>query len=505
MKHKHFSRIGSFLLSAFLYTSHILYAATSVPMNVLAAPASLAESQAQQEERMALPIQSNETENWPEGPAVGAESAILLEANTGVILYAKNINEKLYPASTTKLMTCLLAAENSSMDEIVTFSRDAVFGIEQGSSNIGIDAGQAMPMEECLYGIMVASANEVASAVAEHVAGNQENFAAMMNEKAKELGCTDTHFVNPHGLFDEQHYTSAYDLALIAKAFFRNELLSKIGNTATHHFKATADQPDDFTTRNKHQLITGDISYEGIKGGKTGYTDEARQTLVTCAERNGMKLICVVMMEESPEQFYDTIKLFDYGFNNFAVTNVAENETRYNIDSTVFFHTSYDVFGNSDPILSLNRESYLIMPKTGDFEELTTEITYEHSQSDEVAKIDYYYHGTYVGTASIDLSDTTGTTYHFQSEASDEMTDLSLRTENNEKNIIFINVKIVLLLVLIIAALLIVIFIIRDIVTNYAFVSSGRVKKRKKYRIRKRRNRDKGPKFPSSRSNDLHF
>lgn len=295
MKHRYSIRIGTILLSAFLYISGIFSMAGALPLTAYAAPASTEEAQAEQLARESLPIQSNETENWPEGPETGAQGAILLEANTGVILYAKNIHEKLYPASTTKLMTCLLAVENCSLDEIVTFSHDAVFSIEYGSSNIGIDEGQSMSMEECLYGILVASANEVANAVAEHVAGSQEAFAEMMNEKAAELGCQDTHFVNPHGLFDEDHYTSAYDLALIAQAFFQNELLSKIGNTTSYHFVATADQPDDFVVRNKHQLITGDIAYDGIKGGKTGYTDEARQTLVTCAERNGMKLICVVM------------------------------------------------------------------------------------------------------------------------------------------------------------------------------------------------------------------
>ncbi len=173
-------------------------------------------------------------------------------------------------------------------------------------------------MEECLYGIMVGSANEVANAVAEHVAGSMDAFADMMNQKAEELGCTNTHFVNAHGLFDENHYTSARDLALIARAFFQNELLTKIGNTASYHFEATETQPDDFIKRNKHKFITGETPYDGVKGGKTGYTDEARQTLVTCAEKNGMRLICVVLKEESPEQFNDTVKLFDYGFANFA-------------------------------------------------------------------------------------------------------------------------------------------------------------------------------------------
>lgn len=495
MKRKPFTRISLFLLSVMIDISAVFSAAAAIPLQACAAPSSLEELQAEQEARMSLPVQSNQTENWPEGPAIGAEGAILMEAGTGVILYAKNIHEKLYPASTTKLMTCLLAAENSSMDEIVTFSRDAVFSIEPGSSNIGIDAGQAMPMEECLYGILVGSANEVAAAVAEHVAGSQEAFADMMNERAAELGCTDTHFVNSHGLFDEQHYTTASDLALIAKAFFQNELLSKIGNTPSHHFAATADQPDDFTVRNKHQLITGEIPYDGVKGGKTGYTDEARQTLVTCAERNGMKLICVVMKEESPEQFNDTVKLFDYGFNNFTAARVAEHESKYKIDDTVFFHTSYDIFGNSDSILSLNGESYVILPKTVDFEELTSEISYDVSEENQIARIDYYYHGAYVGAASIDQADRERTSYDFIGESPAMENSLPLYTADNQKNIIFINVKLVLLVVLIAAALLIVIFIIRDIATNYAFIPGGRSRKRKKFRSRKKEKRSKGPKF----------
>ena len=494
MKHRNRKRIGIFLLSAFLYTSAVF----SASMEVKAAPASLEEAQAEAEKRKELPIQSNQIENWPVGPAVSAEGAILLEVNTGVVLYAKNIHEKLYPASTTKLMTCLLAAENCSMNEIVTFSHDAVFNLEKGSSNIGIDAGEAMPMEECLYGILVASANEVANAVAEHIAGSQEAFAEMMNERAKELGCTETHFVNAHGLFDEAHYTSANDLALIAKAFFQNELLSKIGNTPSHHFIPTATQPDEFTTRNKHQLITGQIPYEGIKGGKTGYTDDARQTLVTCAEKNGMKLICVVLKEESPDQFNDTVKLLDYGFTNFSVTNIAENETRYNIDNANFFHTSYDVFGNSKPILSLNKNSYLILPKTVDFDDLDPEISYDVSGKNEIARINYYYHDAYVGTASIDLTGGGRAGYDFDSKPLIDQDPSSDKSDSLHEKIIFINIKTVITIIIIIAVLLILIFVIRDIIANYSFLDS-RIRRNRKKRSRNRRSRKKGLKFPSSR------
>lgn len=490
MNHKKYRRIGHKILSAFLYIAIL----TGTGLNAYAAPASLEEANEQAEERKSLPIQSNQIENWPAGPAIGAQSAILIEANTGVILYAKNIDEKLYPASTTKLMTCLLAAEHSQLDEMIKFSHNAVFSIERGSSNIGIDEGQSMPLEECLYGILVASANEVANAVAEHIAGSTEDFALMMNQKAAELGCKNTHFTNPHGLFDEDHYTSAYDLSLIAKAFFQNELLAKIGNTPSHHFQATATQPDDFIERNKHKLITGEIAYEGIKGGKTGYTDEARQTLVTCAEQNGMKLICVVMKEESPEQFYDTVKLFSYGFTNFSAVNVSENETDYSIQNSNFFNTSSDVFGNSNPILTLNQNSYLIMPKTITFDDLDSQISYETSGENEVAVIEYYYHGAYVGNATVDLAEDTHASYDFT-----ENTQTKEEEEETEPNVIVVNIKTVLICVLIISLILIAFFVIRSIINSYSFLDGSRTVKRRR-RMRKR-NRKDGPHFPSSRFN----
>lgn len=392
-------------------------------------------------------------------------------------------------------MTCLIAAENSQLDEMVTFSHDAVFNLEPGSSNIGIDEGQSMPMEECLYGILVASANEVANAVAEHIAGSQDAFAEMMNKKAAELGCKNSHFMNAHGLYDEDHYVSAYDLALIAKAFFQNELLAKIGNTAFHHFIATSTQPDDFIWRNKHELVTGNIPYEGIKGGKTGYTDEARQTLVTCAEQNGMKLICVILKEESPEQFYDTVKLFDYGFTNFTVANVAENETRYSIQNSNFFNTSSDIFGNSSPILSLNQDSYLIMPKNASFSELDSEISYNTTNEQEVAMIQYYYHGAYMGTATLDLASTSHISYEF-TENNDAVIDAE------EQNVIVINIKLILIGILVTTAIIIAIIIIRSIIRSYNFLDNRRTVRRRKWN---KRNRKDGPHFPSSRFGGFNF
>lgn len=458
----------------------------SYSMTALAAPSASTDYNEETEARKSLSIKTNEIANWPTAPELGAEAAYLLEANTGTVLYAKNMDEKLYPASTTKILTCLIAVENCSMDEVITFSHDAVFSLEPGSSNIGIDPGQSMTLRECLYGILVGSANEVANAVAEHVAGSIDAFADMMNEKAAELGCTNSHFVNPHGLHNENHYTTAHDLALIAKAFFQNEQLSKIGNTGNYHFEATKTQPDDFYIRNKHQLISGEITYEGIKGGKTGYTEQARQTLVTCAERNDMRLICVILKEESPNQFYDTVKLFDYGFTNFAPVNIAENETKYSIKSSSFFHNSTDILGNSAQLLGLNENSYLIMPKTITFADLDSEVSYDTDNDQEIAIIHYSYHGAYLGSATVNLLNTEGYTAAPTKQIFFPLCPVELLGKT-----IIINVFYLIIWILGLALLAILVSLIHSVFINYNLFDDMR---RKHYRRRTRKS-NRGPHF----------
>lgn len=460
--------------------------------NTLTANATMEELEEEAEARKALPIQSNEIDNWPTGPQVSAQAAILMDVNTGVILYSKNIHERLYPASTTKIMTALLAMENGNLDDMVEFSHDAVFSVPVDGSNMGMDEGESITLEECLYGIMVASANEAANAAGEYVSGSIDDFVTLMNERAAEMGCKDTHFVNTNGLHDPQHYTSAYDLAVISSYFFRNEMLCKISNTARHHFEPTPTQPDDFFKNNKHKLISGEIPYDGILGGKTGYTDDSRQTLVTCAEQNGMRLVCVVFKEESPDQFEDTVELFDYGFQNFQVLNISENEEKYNIESTGFLQIGDDVFGNSEPILSIDTDSYVIIPNTIAFQDLDSEIDYSMSDENRVAGIEYSYHGMYVGTAYLNLATDNVSTYEFDTDMTS--TDVSVEkveeesvtqpeTPQDAQDTVFINIKNVLLAILILAAIFITIFMIHALITN------GRTAKRRTNRVKRKQRR----------------
>ncbi len=437
------------------------------------------------EVRKTVPVDSNSIPGWPAGPETSALAACLLDSDTGTVLYSKNIHMELYPASTTKLMTCLIAMEKGNLSDTVTFSYDAVHSVPSDGSSIGIDAGEAMTLEQALYGIMVGSANEVANAVAEHIAGSIDGFVDMMNARAQELGCKNTHFVNTNGLHDEDHYTSAYDLALIGGEYFKNDALARIANTARYHFEPTDTQPDDFYLKNKHALINGEIEYEGIKGGKTGYTSNAGQTLVTCCEKDGMKLICVVMMEDSPDQFTDTVTLFNYGYSNFAMANVYENETRFTSQESSFFKTGSDIFGNSTPFLTLDKDSRVIIPGNMDLTDLDTEVSYDIS-GDAVAKIKYSLSGVRLGEARVIPLENTQPGYEFEHVSPEEIeeTKSGIAIERQGRTI-FLNVKLIVVLVVIAALTIAMIITIIKVLKDYHFSRSRRDKK--KHRRRGRR------------------
>jgi len=445
-------------------------------------------------EHQTLPVETNEVENWPQGPVVAAESAILMEASTGAILYSKNIHKAQYPASTTKILTTLIASERCGLSEIVDFSKEAVFGAPAGSNNIAMDVGEQLTMEECLNAILIRSANEVSYAVAEHISGTWDAFADLMNERAAELGCVDSHFANPNGLPDPDHYTSAYDLAMIGRAFFANEMLCKITMTPMLHIEPSNRQPDDIWDANKMALLPGkEYAYEYLVGCKTGYTEAARSTLVSCAEKDGMRLICVVLNDENPNYYEDTIALFQYGFGNFDKINVSQTETKYNIDTSGMFYSDHDIFGSSVPILSLNKNACVILPKTADFTDTVSEITYETENDTQAALITYRYHDVYIGSVSVDLAVTDEKSYSFDSILSEDSDE-----ENAPQNtsFVFINVLKLLGILVGIAVLIGLILLLRSIMKNYQF--SMRSTRRSWRRSKRKRNKN----FPKFRDYD---
>lgn len=262
-------------------------------------------------------VQTDALANWPQGPAIYAESGILVDLDTQEILYSKNIDKQLYPASITKIMTTLVAIESSSPEEPVTFSQHALDSIEWDSSNIGCRLNETLTMEQCWYAMMLNSANEVCCGVAEHISGSIEAFVEKMNQKAAELGCTNTHFSNPNGLPDETHYTTAHDMALIANAAYQNETFRQIFSTRQYEIPPTPQYTETRYLYNHHKMMQPDTEYyyEGCLGGKTGYTETALNTLVTIASRNGKNLLCVTMRTQGRQVYTDTASLFDYGFS----------------------------------------------------------------------------------------------------------------------------------------------------------------------------------------------
>lgn len=262
-------------------------------------------------------------------PDVLGASAILMDAASGEVLYEKNSHEVYYPASITKLMTALLGAENLEMDEVITFSHDAVFSIEPGSSHIAIDEGEQITVEEAYYGIFLQSANEVSNGVAEMVDGSMEAFAKHMTQRAKELGALNTNFVNANGLHDPNHYTTAYDMAMIAREVWKHPELMEIMGTTYYEMQPTNKQPEIRYLYAQNQMIkqSSIYYYEYCLGGKNGYTTQSSNTLVTFAEKDGLRLICVTMKEDGANAYVDSIALFNYGFENFESKQIFEADS----------------------------------------------------------------------------------------------------------------------------------------------------------------------------------
>lgn len=247
-------------------------------------------------------------------PTISAQGAALYDVTHNVFLYEKNGDTKYYPASITKLMTALLVLENANLTDTVTFSQNAVTNLESGAVTLALKEGDQVSVKDCLYGLLLKSANEVANGLAEHVGGSISGFAAMMNAKAAALGCANTNFVNPNGLNNSHHYTTAHDMALIAKAAFANEKLCEIASTTSYKFPATKVAGERTITMGHKMLYPSDSRYyDGIIGGKTGYTSLAGNTLVTCVEKDGVRMVAVIL-KSSGTHYTDTKALLDYGY-----------------------------------------------------------------------------------------------------------------------------------------------------------------------------------------------
>lgn len=270
-------------------------------------------------------------------PTIESGAAILIEKNTGKILYDKNANKRMYPASTTKIMTAILTLENCKLSDVATVSETAISTIPNGYVTVNIQIGEELTIKDLLYALMVKSANDAAVVLAEHISGSVENFSVLMNKKAKELGCKDTNFVNPNGIHNANHYSTAYDLALIAQYCMKNEIFRKVVSTTSYTLPATNKYDSaDRTFSNTNSLIIvnnnnrpDNYYYKNAIGIKTGYTSQAKNCLIAGSLRDGLEFISVILYaglnsNGLSQRYLDTINLFDYGYNNFTLTKVKE-------------------------------------------------------------------------------------------------------------------------------------------------------------------------------------
>ena len=414
-------------------------------------------------------IESNSIPGWPQAPAIYADAAIVMEASTGTILYSKDIYKAEYPASITKIMTALLAIENCSLDEPITYSYYATHSIEAGSSSIGTTEGEILIVEQSLYALLLASANECGNGLAEHISGSIDDFANLMNQKVEELGCVNTHFVNPHGLHDENHYTCAYDMALITREAIKSETFVTISGTGRYDMPATNKDDEITYMRNHHNMIypyrTEDFLDETVIAGKTGGTSAALNTLVTVAERDGMTLIVVTLRTHSTAEkgvpiCPDTALLLDYASENFHKVNIADNERSFSVDNSAFFPTGSSIFGSSQALVEVNPNGYVILPRDASFADATPTMEFQNTDanSDVIATLSYTYGGQPIGTTTLDLAKDAIQEFTFDVETSEEEEDPLSETpseQKQEKKFIKINVKIVLIIVAVLAILVV--------------------------------------------------
>lgn len=326
--------------------------------------------------------EDSETKILYKEPTINSEAGLLIEVDSGNILFDKNSTKQMNPASTTKMMTAILALENCDLDEKATVSKNAIALVPSGYTTAKLVAGEKMSIENLLYGLMLNSANEAANVIAEHISGSIEEFSKLMNEKAKEIGCTNTNFVNANGMHNENHYSTAEDLAKIAIYGMKNEEFRKIVSTVEYTLPATdVYQKNDRIMKNTNALITPSSKYfyEYAIGVKTGFTTQAGNCLVSYAEKDGINLVCVTLKAgsttgSSSYRFADNKNLLEYGFEAFDNKDIikkgtvietiqvkeATNETKYL--KVITKNTVSDFISNNinlselEPKINLNSE-----------------------------------------------------------------------------------------------------------------------------------------------------
>lgn len=332
-------------------------------------------------------------------------NCIVMEASTGKIVYEKNSNAQAFPASTTKIMTAILALENCNLTDIATVSHEAIYSVPIGYSHAYLVEGEQLTIEQLLHLLLIPSANDAANVLAEHIAGSISSFTTMMNTKASELGCKNTNFVNANGIHSEKHYSSEYDLALMGRYAMKNETFRKIVSTTKYTLPATNNYLESnrfFKTTN--ELIVSDdrvavdnYYYSYATGIKTGYTNAAKECIVASAQKDGIEYIVVILGAEKTEnglsgRYLDCKNLFNYAFDNYKTYTINKEKSvlkQVKISNTSIFNNKLD--------LIVENEITLLLKKDTNISNITPTITIN---SDLVAPITQ---NSVIGTISYDI------------------------------------------------------------------------------------------------------
>lgn len=388
-------------------------------------------------------VASNTVTNWPQGPQIYSESGIVMDTDSGAILYAKNIDDQHYPASITKVMTALVVfnmiqAGECQLTDKVTFKQEDVSFLEYGDAHIGMKVGEEISLEDALYGMLLASANEVSHAIAGSMPGGYDHFMQVMNDAAASVGCTNSHFVNTYGLHDPEHYTSARDMALISSAVFQYEKFREITNTYQHVIGKTNLVNEKRYVQQNHKMIRDWDSryYEYCVGGKTGYTDQALTTLVTYATKDNKNLVAVTMRTHGGgnNAYSDTKKMLNYAFSKFDKLQVTTEQLA---DANV---------------AAVAEGENLMVPKGVTYEQLASTYTDPTQLGDLERTISYTYEGQPVGTIKATITEEYYKKIH---NIADKKPEIEKETKKAKHGVGFWILMVVILLVILFFAMMI--------------------------------------------------
>ncbi len=384
------------------------------------------------------------------GGEINGRAGFLLDANSGFELYEKRSDEKLYPASLTKIMTAVVVFDNvNNIDEILTFSYNAVTNnLEKNATTIGASAGDTLSVKDCLYAILLPSANDAANALAEYVAGSIRDFVMLMNEKAKELGMTNTHFENPTGLHHDNQYTTARDLGKLMMFAMKNDIFTQICSTNSYKHAPirrykNPDNSNNVMLNTNSMLIRGNSNYyRGTIAGKTGYTSQSGYNLIVATERDGMRLIFVVLgCKKINDRFVDAKNVLNFYYENYKSLMIKDVDARFN--TSMYDFTIKNIVIVEVLHITVNDRDCITLPKDVDFSDLTYKISYRVEDVNDpysIGSISYYLNNKLVGSTSLqgrgdDSKEEILTSYLNLSSSVDEVKDVYSSQNSNYINV----------------------------------------------------------------------